>query len=229
MQGDKAIVLLDDAARLRVSPENFGEALSSDDMHALYSGFLVDFLNQLAAFSTMSIFLYSEDYLGRNQLLTSISAKTEIRLHPGGLTAGSTIADSLFSEGYRKLVFLTCKNPLAPLREIQIAFQLLELEDDVVVVGPTEDGNWYLLAVKALHEKLLEKLSCDSTGSCEELLKAACELDVMTFVVQSKYDVVSRSAMYRLQNEIEARIGGHLPFPRKTRELLFTLEGKYNL
>ena len=189
---------------------------------------LYDLLSQLINLSSTSLFVYSDNYLDRNRSFGAFGSKAELRLLPTA-EPGSHVAEALFSEGYRRLVFLGCRNPIAPLHEIEVAFHLLQLEDDTVVIGPTEKLGWYLMGIKTLHEPLLRLLHFGSQPGLDEVMKSVCGLNVMAFTISSRYDVESVLDIERLKKDIEVRIRDNQIFPHKTRERFFQMEHEYNL
>lgn len=226
---DKAIVLLDETLELKGLAKDLDGKLPIEEVQDLYSSFLFDLMSQLVNLSSTSILLCSENYLDRNRWFGAFGGKAELRLLTTEDDANFNIAESLFSEGYRRLVFVNCFNPIAPLPEIQVAFQLLQLEDDTVVLGPAEERRWYLLGIKNLHPALLERLVVGSREGIDDVVKAICGLDVLTFTVQLRYAINSISSIERLRKEIQLRIRENQPYPHKTRERFFQLEHKYNL
>jgi hypothetical protein len=226
---DKAIVLLDGALEAKRLAKQLDGRLPTEEVQDLYSSFLFDLMSQLTNLSSTSIFLYSENYLERNRWFSMFGGKAELRLLTAEDDENLHIAESLFSDGYRRLVFLNCLSPIAPLREIQVAFQLLQLEDDIVVLGPTDERSWYLVGIKNLHSAPLKYLYADSREALEDIIKATCRLDVLALTVQPRYAVNSISNIERLRKEIESQIVAHQPFPRKTRDRLIQWERKYGL
>jgi hypothetical protein len=226
---DKAIILLDGALEAKRLAKDLDGKLPVEEVQDLYSGFLFDLMSQLVNLSSTSILLFSENYLDRNRWFGGFGSKAELRLLTTEDDANFNIAESVFSEGYRRLVFVNCFNPIAPLREIQVAFQLLQLEDDIVVLGPTDERSWYLVSIKNLHAAPLRHLYAGSHDGLDDIIKAICSVDVLTFTVQPRYAVNSISNMARLRKEIESQVVGNQPFPHKTRERLFQLERKYGL
>jgi hypothetical protein len=226
---DKAIVLLDGALEAKLLAKELDKKLPAEEVQDLYSGFLFDLMSQLVNLSSTSIILFSENYLDRNRWFGAFGSRAELRLLTTEGDGNYDIAESLFLEGYRRLVFVNCFNPIAPLREIQIAFQLLQLEDDIVVVGPTDERSWYLISIKNLHAAPLKHVLAGSRDGLDDIIKAICGIDVLTFTLQPRYAVNSISNMARLKKEIESQVVGNQPFPHKTRERLFQLERKYGL
>jgi hypothetical protein len=225
---EKAVVLLDGALENERLAKALALRIPTEELRILYSSFLFDLLSQLINLSSTSIFLYTDNYLDRNRWFGAFADKAELR----SLSTDDPclhISEALFSEGYRKLVFLGCHNPIAPLHEIQVAFHLLQLEDDTVVIGPTENQGWYLVAVRTLHEPLFQKLPFGTQGRLDDVMRTVCGLNAMAFTISSRYDVATIPDIERLKKEIEARIRNNQTFPHKTRERFYHLQQEYNL
>jgi hypothetical protein len=225
---EKAVVLLDGATENERLAKNLAIKIPVEEFRILYSSFLFDLLSQLINLSSTSIFLYSDNYLERNRWFGAFADRAELRPLPTEEPC-LHISEALFSEGYRRLVLLGCHNPIAPLHEIQVAFHLLQLEDDSVVIGPTEKQGWYLVAVRTLHEPLLQKLPFGTQGGLDDVMRMVCGLNAMAFTTSPRYDVATIPDIERLRKEIEARIRENQTFPHKTRERFFHLEQEYNL
>ena len=225
---DKALVLFDEMQELEQLTKDFDPQFMPEDSQELYVSFLSDLMVQLANLSPTSIFFFTDNYLDRNRWFSSIGGNAELRLLPGEDKPCLQITEALFSEGYRRLLFLTSLNPFAPIRGIQTAFQLLQLEDDVVVVGPTQRQSCYLLGIKTLHSGLMTEYDPRSSRNHDDAIRAICKLNVSTFTVEEWHDIVSLSDIERLMRETAKQALGNRPFPRRTREYLLYLEEKYN-
>jgi hypothetical protein len=225
---EKAIVLLDAALENERLAKNLARKIPIEELRILYSSFLFDLLSQLINLSSTSIFLYTDNYLDRNRWFGAFADRAELRPLPTEEPC-LLISEALFSDGFRRLVFLGCHNPIAPLQEIQVAFHLLQLEDDSVVIGPTENQGWYLVAVRTHHEPLLQKLTLGFHQRFDDVMRTVCGLNAMAFTTCSHYDIATIPDIARLRKEIEARIRDNQTFPHKTRERFFHLEQEYNL
>jgi glycosyltransferase A (GT-A) superfamily protein (DUF2064 family) len=115
------------------------------------------------------------------------------------------------------------------MHKIQFAFHLLQLEDDIVVVGPTEKRGWYLAGIKSLHAPLLKELDTLRLGCYDHVLRAICTLDPMAFPLKARYDVVTVSGIERLRKDIELLMTEKQPIPQTTMEQFFRLEQKFSL
>lgn len=226
---DKAIVLFDEAHEIERHASNFVPKLSSEEFQELYRCFLFDFVSQLMNFSSVYAFLYTQNYEEHNRWFETFRQKAELRPMPSDEDGTLQILDSLFSDGYRRILILRFLNPIVPMRAIQMAFQLLQLEDDVVVLGPTQTQRLYLLGLKTLHDGFFKDFDPRISRDYDEAVKAACKLDAAPLTVEEWYDVLSIPELERLHKDILRQIKENQPYPRRTREWLMQLEEKYKL
>lgn len=226
---DKAIVLFDEAHEIERLAKHFVPRFSSEEFQELYRCFLFDFVSQLVNFSSVSTFLYTGNYMEHNRRFGTFGQKAELRLMPSDQDGTVQILDSLFSDGYRRILILTFLNPIAPMQAIQTAFQLLQLEEDVVVLGPTQTQSLYLLGLKTLHDGFIKDFDPRFSRDYDEAVKAACKLDAAPLTVEEWYDVLSMPELERLHRDILRQIRENQPYPRRTREWLMQLDEKYKL
>ncbi len=229
MQRDRAILLFDDVHEMERLAGKFVPQLSAGDFRELYNAFLSDFVSQLVNFSSVQTFLYTDNYMEQNRWFAALGKRGELRLMPDDEDSTLQILDSLFTDGYRRILILSFLNPIAPMRAIQTAFHLLQLEDEVVVLGPTQEHQLYLLGFKSLHEDFIKEFDPRLGHAYDDAVRALCKLDVSALSVEEWYDVLSISDLTRLRNDILKQVTENLPYPRRTREWLMHLEQKYEL
>jgi rSAM/selenodomain-associated transferase 1 len=68
----------------------------------------------------------------------------------------------LFAAGYGEIAIIGTDLPDLPLSFIEESFRLLAMEDTDAVYGPTEDGGYYLLALRELHGDLFREIPWSS-------------------------------------------------------------------
>ncbi len=99
--------------------------------------------------------------------------------------------DVTFQNGYDKIVIIGTDCPDLNAAIIMNAFVYLNLHD--VVIGPAEDGGYYLLGMKQLHSHLFENITwstsivLDETGTkCAALQLDYCLLPVLKDIDEEK-------------------------------------------
>lgn len=122
-----------------------------------------------------------------------------------GLAAGLVSAFERFVPQYPRVVALDSDSPHLPGSILQSAFELLETSD--VVVGPTEDGGYYLVGASAMHPRLFDPASLGTGNARDALLKNASALGLSVALTEAWYDVDLPEDLRRLAAELRIEPG----------------------
>ncbi|MEM9999045.1 MAG: DUF2064 domain-containing protein, partial [Bacteroidota bacterium] len=93
-----------------------------------------------------------------------------------------------------------------------------------IVLGPTEDGGYYLLGQNDLFPRLFEDMTYSHDGVFEETLRRAAEVTAEPIVLPTWYDVDTPAELRRLCDEIDQ---GAL-LPSRTAAALADLQTRYD-
>ena len=74
-----------------------------------------------------------------------------------------------FQEGYRQIVLIGSDLPYLSPQDLQAAFSALDKLD--YVLGPAEDGGYYLIGMKSLNSKLFKNKNWGSSSVLQETLE----------------------------------------------------------
>lgn len=125
---------------------------------------------------------------------------------------GATLGDRLknaarraFSEGASRLVIIGTDSPWLFPADILGAFQSLEEAD--LVLGPTEDGGYYLIGLSREMPGLFEGISWSSPSVLAETLARAEEVQARAHLLQRGYDLDYIADVQRFVAEESSR--GH--------------------
>jgi rSAM/selenodomain-associated transferase 1 len=136
-------------------------------------------------------------------------ADIEARLPPGTRVVGqrgARLAAALasvfehFVPDFRRVVAVDSDSPHLPLAVLQSAFELLETNE--VVVGPTEDGGYYLVGASAIHPRLFELAPLGTRNAREALLANARALGLSVALTEAWYDVDVPADLRRIAAEL---------------------------
>jgi len=118
-----------------------------------------------------------------------------------GLAAG---LDSVFrrfiGDGCRRVVAFNGDTPHLPPDTLAGAFALLARHD--LVVGPTEDGGYYLVGARGAHAGLFDANGLGTGGALRSLLARADERGLGVALTEAWYDVDEGSDLARLGLEL---------------------------
>lgn len=114
-------------------------------------------------------------------------------------------AQSLFAHGYESVCLLNSDSPNLPTSLLAQAAAALGLPGDRVVLGPAEDGGYYLLGMKAPHIHLFEDIDWSTDRVAKQTRERVRTLGLSIVELDPWYDVDDAQALHRLCREIVAR------------------------
>jgi rSAM/selenodomain-associated transferase 1 len=122
-------------------------------------------------------------------------------------------ARALFAKGYDSVCLLNADSPTLPTAWLARAAQLLAAAGDRVVLGPADDGGYYLIGLKAPHAGLFADIawSTDIVAAQTRARAGECGLDLVE--LPGWYDVDEHAALVRLLEELSGAAGGVDPVP----------------
>jgi rSAM/selenodomain-associated transferase 1 len=134
-------------------------------------------------------------------------------------------AEDLLALGYGSVCLIDSDSPTLPPDCLRAAVAALE-SGDRVVLGPSEDGGYYLIGVRAAHARLFEEIDWSTGRVAAQTLERARELGLEAVMLPTWYDVDDAPTLRQLCEEMFGpRDGGApsgYPAPR-TREFLTRL------
>jgi len=137
-----------------------------------------------------------------DDLAHSVEASVPIVAQKGkGLAAGLISAFAHFAKsGSRQVIAFNSDSPHLPPSALERAFAVLESFD--VVVGPTQDGGYYLVGAKASHPALFESDGMSTAGALEALMVRGRIRQLSIGLVDPFYDIDVASDLNRLAEEL---------------------------
>lgn len=169
--------------------------LSHAEAAELYSCMLKDTLAKAKSLPGAERFVLYADEEGAVEYFRGIAPDVELFPQEGG-TLGDRMERAFaraFARGFRRVVIIGSDSPDLPPGIVESAFALLCKENVDVVFGPSEDGGYYLLAMKRLHGELFRGIPWSSGSVLEDSLArcAAAGLKVELLPVWYDLDTVA--------------------------------------
>ena len=135
--------------------------------------------------------------------LTAIAGSGVVVIGQGGSGLGAAL-DSVFahftSHGRRRIVAFNSDSPHLPPSALRAAFECLEAND--LVIGPTEDGGYYLVGATASHPGLFSAEALGTSTALDLLLKSVRSLGLSVGFTKTFYDVDVRADLTRLKEDL---------------------------
>jgi len=108
----------------------------------------------------------------------------------------------LLERGHRGAVVLNSDSPTLPTSLLVETAEALARPGDRAVLGPAHDGGYYLLGVKAKHNRLFQDIAWSTEHVAHQTLERAAELDLPVHILPTWYDVDDIAALKKLQAEL---------------------------
>lgn len=106
--------------------------------------------------------------------------------------------EDLFSSGYESLCLIDSDSPTLPPAYLKAAVSELARPGDRVVLGPAEDGGYYLIGLKKIHRRLFERVDWSTSKVLAQTVARAQEIELPVTVLPSWFDVDNAAALRQL-------------------------------
>ena len=125
--------------------------------------------------------------------------------------------EDLFKCGFESVCLIDSDSPTVPAEHFAQAVELLGTCEDLVVLGPSDDGGYYLIGVKKPHWQLFEQIDWSTERVLNQTIQRAADIGLEVKLLPTGYDVDDDASLRRLRNELlgERRDGSVAPHTRK--------------
>jgi rSAM/selenodomain-associated transferase 1 len=117
-----------------------------------------------------------------------------------GLAAALASVFKRFVADFRRVIAVDSDSPHLPPAILESALAQLDTND--VIVGPTEDGGYYLVGASAMHPRLFDSAPLGTCNAFDALRHNARALGLSVGVTQSWYDVDVPADVCRLAADL---------------------------
>jgi rSAM/selenodomain-associated transferase 1 len=111
-------------------------------------------------------------------------------------------AEDLFKVGFTSVCLINSDSPTVPAETFTQAASLLRLPGDRVVLGPCDDGGYYLIGLKKLHREIFERIDWSTEHVLHQTLQRATESGLEAKLLPLGYDVDDRATLQWLCSEL---------------------------
>jgi len=111
-------------------------------------------------------------------------------------------AEDLLAAGYGSACLVNADSPTLPTSALVAAAHALAPPGDRLVLGPAEDGGYYLIGLKHGHRRLFEEIDWSTERVFRQTLDRAAELGLDTVTLEAWYDVDDVASLRRLVEEL---------------------------
>jgi rSAM/selenodomain-associated transferase 1 len=115
-------------------------------------------------------------------------------------------AEDLLRLGFESVCLIDSDSPTVPPDAFSEAAENLTRPGDRIVIGPSDDGGYYLIGLKRLHRRIFEEIDWSTERVLEQTTERAAEIGLNVHFLPTWFDVDDREALQRLCQEMfEAR------------------------
>ena len=115
--------------------------------------------------------------------------------------------ETMFGRGHASACVLNADSPTLPTALLVETARHLDSQADRVVLGPSEDGGYYLLGMTRHHRRLFEDIEWSTERVADQTLARAAEIGVDVHLLPRWYDVDEAETLRCLWGELFADRG----------------------
>jgi uncharacterized protein len=199
--GGRTLVVMAKAPRPGAVKTRLAPSLSIEVVTAFYCCLLEDTLALARSLGDVEVAIMCPDSDAHDLAQLTGNEVSVVTQKGEGLAAGLTSVFAHFAAlGQQRVVAFNSDSPHLPASILASAFEALTEHD--VVVGPTQDGGYYLVGAKATHPALFDGNGMGTKSALEALLARARGLELSVGFTDPFYDIDVESDLTRLAAEL---------------------------
>src|SRR5713101_1207778 len=198
---NRTLVIMAKAPKPGMVKTRLTESLPSPAVTALYRCLLEDTLALATSLTSVEVAVMCPES-DQNELEHLIGTTVQVVAQKGdGLAAGLTSVFRHFTaDGRQHVIAFNSDSPHLAPSVLDSAFEILATHD--VVVGPTNDGGYYLVGAKAAHPALFESDRMGTKSALDKLLVRTKVLELSTGFTEPFYDIDVANDLILLAREL---------------------------
>ena len=202
-----AIAVMAKAPRIGAAKTRLVPPLSAAEAAALSACFIRDAVENIAAAAQQ---VAIEGYIA----FSPLGAETEFaplladgtRLlasrHSGLAASLYDAVEDLLAMGYGSACLVNSDSPTLPTSLLIDAARALSAPGDRIVLGPAEDGGYYLIGLRQAHVRLFDEIAWSTPRVLAQTVERAREIGLEPLMLPMWYDVDDVAALQRLNAEL---------------------------
>ena len=121
--------------------------------------------------------------------------------------------EDLFKCGFESVCLIDSDSPTVPAENFAAAVELLSTSDDRAVLGPSDDGGYYLIGLKKPHRHLFEQIDWSTERVLNQTIRRANEIGLEVKLLPNGYDVDDDASLRRLCTDLLGKQAKESPAP----------------
>jgi uncharacterized protein len=193
--------------------------LSYREAAELYRCFLLDKIAQVSTLQRAApVVSYSPD--DSRPLFEDLTPPHFMLIPQHGDDLGARLLftfDRLFRQGFTQVIVIDSDTPTLPIAYLEQALMLIAERVNDVVLGPTEDGGYYLIGLRQSHRELFEQMPWSTSQVFPETRRRSEQYGLTVACTEYWYDVDTPEDLSRLRESLDQIQDG---LARQTRQFL---------
>jgi rSAM/selenodomain-associated transferase 1 len=111
-------------------------------------------------------------------------------------------AEDLFKVGFETVCLINSDSPTVPASNFTEAVDELAKSGDRIVLGPSDDGGYYLIGLGQMHRRLFEEIDWSTKHVLTQTIDRAAEIGVHVHLLPHGFDVDDRATLRRVCDEL---------------------------
>lgn len=225
-----ALTVMAKAPRVGMVKTRLSPPLTLEEAAALNIQFLRDTTENIATVAG-GAGLISYTPVGDESLFDGLLPETFALVPQRGHSFGERLlaaAEDILAIGYGAVCLIDSDSPTVPTAAYAHAVEALHQPGDRVVLGPSDDGGYYLIGLKQARREPFERITWSTASVLTETLERCVEAGLEVVLLPTWYDVDDAATLDILKAEL---LNGHEPAfatmpgyqAPHTREFLATL------
>ncbi|HYU11271.1 MAG TPA: TIGR04282 family arsenosugar biosynthesis glycosyltransferase [Stellaceae bacterium] len=202
-----AIAVMAKAPRVGAAKTRLVPPLSAAEAAGLSACFIRDAAENIAAAAQQAAI---EGYIAYSPSdaaaeFASLLAGATRLLQSRRIGLGASLYDAakdLLAAGYGSVCLVNSDSPTLPTSLLVEAARALSLPGDRMVLGPADDGGYYLIGLKQAHARLFEEITWSTPLVFGQTVERAREIGLEPLVLPMWYDVDDVESLQRLRVEL---------------------------
>lgn len=220
-QGPRAVVVMAKRPDPGTTKTRLHEVLTPAEAAELYECFLLDVLDLVRSVPAVDVVIAAHPP-GSESYFTAIAPDAAVVVQVGddlGQRLDNVLCRCL-DDGYDRVAAIGSDSPNLPASRIDRAFELLDDPAVDLVLGPADDGGYYLIAVTRRPGPVVTGVTMSTATVLDDTLRAAADRGLAVGLLDRWYDVDGADDLERLRADLDATAADDRSPPVRTRHLL---------
>lgn len=118
-----------------------------------------------------------------------------------GVRLASAVGDIL-SVGFSAVCLINSDSPTAPIAVFAEAARILSAPNETIVLGPSDDGGYYLIGMRKLYPRLFEEIDWSTGRVLAQTRDRAAEIGLKVHLLPACYDVDDQGTLQMLCQDL---------------------------